>query len=76
MYGTSVVILLTNHNKAITFIHYLAQLLQCTEYELTQISIYYYKQYKETERKIIHDLQSKKGSNGNMKVTQGKREKT
>ena len=75
MNSSSVVILLTNHNKAITFIQYLAQLLQCTQYELTQISIYNYEQYKETERKTIHDLQSKKGSSGNMKVTQGKEKK-
>ena len=75
MNGISVVILLTNHNKAITFVHYLAQLLPCTQYELTQISIFNYEQYKETERKIIHDLQSKKGRSGNMKVTQRKEKK-
>ena len=53
----------------------MSQLLQCTQYELTQISICNYEQYKETERKIIHDLQSKKGRSGNMKVTQGKEKK-
>ena len=76
MNGTSVVILLANHNKAITFIQYLAQQLQCAQYEATQFSIYNYEQYKETESKIVHDVQSKEGSSGNMKVTWGKEKKT
>lgn len=59
--GSSVVVLLTTHTKAITFIQYLAQQLQCTQYEMTPISVLNYDQHKATEHHIIQEVQSKKG---------------